>query len=127
MLGGGGHGVTHGNGAQVATLERGVFVTQLAGCDNHTGLYVLAVTGIDDNFLTPDTIILVHKVALVHNLLFQEDGIAGIEDVDLTHHLAHDNFEVLVVDLHALHTVYVLYLVDDVFLHCRRAHDIEDI
>ena len=33
----------------------------------------------------------------------------------------------LVVDLNALHTVNVLNLVDNVFLHSRRTHDVEDV
>ena len=33
----------------------------------------------------------------------------------------------LVVDLHTLHTVYVLYFVDDVLLNGSRTHDVEDV
>ena len=60
-------------------------------------------------------------------MLFKEAGITGIEDINLTHHLAHDNFKVLVVNLNTLHTVNVLYLVDDILLNGCRAHDVKDI
>ena len=33
----------------------------------------------------------------------------------------------LVVDLHALHTVHLLHLIDDVLLHLRQTQDIENI
>jgi hypothetical protein len=41
-------------------------------------------------------------------------GIAGIDDLHPAQHLAHDHFDVLVVDLHALQTVHVLHFVNDV-------------
>ena len=59
--------------------------------------------------------------------MFEEAGVAGVEDVDFAHHLTHDDFEVFVVDLHTLHAVNVLHLVDDVFLNGGRAHDVEDV
>ena len=87
----------------------------------------LAIARIYHIFLAPDTVVFVDKVALVYNLLGQEVGIACIEDSNLAHHLTHDYFEVLVVDLHTLHTVYILYFVHDVFLYGCRAHDIRDV
>ena len=103
------------------------FVTQLACCDNLTGLYIFAVTGIDNHFLTPDAIVLFHELTLVDNLLLKEASVTRIEDVDLAHHLTHDYFKVLVVDLHTLHTVYILNLVDDIFLNGSGTHDVEDV
>ena len=41
-------------------------------------------------------------------------GIAGFSDFNFTQHLTNDDLDVLVVDLHALQTVNVLDLVDDV-------------
>ncbi len=38
----------------------------------------------------------------------------GLDDDHATQHLAHDHFDVLVVDLHALQTVNILHFVDDV-------------
>ena len=103
------------------------FSSQTACCDNLAFLKVFAVTCIDNHFLIPDAVVLFHEVALVDNLLFEEVGVACVEDFDLAHHLAYDNLEVLVVDFHTLHTVNVLYFVHDIFLNSCRAHDIEDI
>ena len=94
---------------------------------NLTRLHAVAVAGVDYYFLAPDAVVLFHELALVDNLLLEEACVARVEDVDLTHHLAYDDFEVLVVDLHTLHAVYILYLIDDVLLYGCRAHDVEDV
>ena len=44
----------------------------------------------------------------------QEVGVAGVDDVDLLQHLAHDHFDVLVVDADALQAVDLLDLVDEI-------------
>ena len=45
----------------------------------------------------------------------------------LAHHLADDDLEVLVVDLHALQTIHGLDLVDDVLLRLHRTEDVQDV
>ena len=65
-------------------------------------MHCLAITGIDNNLLAPDAIVLLCEIQLVHNLSLQEAGIAGFYNLNLAHHLAYDNLEVLVVDLHTL-------------------------
>ena len=127
LLGGSGHGVAHGYELEVFTLERRVLVAEFAGSDDLTGLHVLAVAGVEHHFLAPDAVVLFHEGEFIDHLLLKEAGVTGINYIDLAHHLAHDHFEVLVVDLHTLHAVHVLNLVDDVFLNGRRTHDIEDI
>ena len=52
----------------------------------------------------------------VDELAGQEDGVALREDAHLLHHLAHDDLDVLVVDLDALRAVDLLDLVDQVAL-----------
>ena len=37
--------------------------------------------------------------------------------LDLLHHLAHDNLDVLIVDINTLHPVYALYFLNQVILH----------
>ena len=49
--------------------------------------------------------------------LLKEAGVARIKDVDLAHHLAHNHLEVLVVNLHTLHTVDILHLIHDIILN----------
>lgn len=99
----------------------------LAHSDNLTCEVSLAVTGIGDDFLAPDIVILLHEFTFVDNLLLKEAGISRIKDIDLAHHLTHNHLEVLVVDLNTLHAVYVLNLVHDIFLNGSRAFDIEDV
>ena len=66
--------------------------------------------------------------AFVDNLLFEEARVALIEDFDLAHHLAHNHFEMLVVDLHALQWINVLHFVDDIFLNgAVWAFDFQDV
>ena len=59
----------------------------------------------------------VHELPLVDDLILEETGVSRVLDLHLVHHLADDDLEVLVVDLHALHTVHLLHLVDDVLLN----------
>ena len=90
-------------------------------------MHCLAVASIDNHLLAPDAVVLLSKLELVHNLCLKEACITGFYNLNLTHHLAYDNFEVLVVDLYTLQTVYVLNLVNDVLLNCGGTLDGKDI
>src|SRR3712207_4491571 len=57
----------------------------------------------------------------VGDLLGQEVRVAGIVHYDLAEHLAHDNLDVLVVDIHALRPVDLLHFVHEVALRRGRA------
>ena len=111
LLGGGGHGVAYGDYLEVAAFECRVLVAEFACGNNLTRLHAVAVACVDYYFLAPDAVVLFHELALVDNLLFEEACVARVEDVDFAHHLAYDDFEVLVVDLHTPHAVYILHLV----------------
>ena len=87
----------------------------------------LTVTGILNNLLAPDTIVLLDEVALVNYLVVQESCITGIDDLHLAHHLTNNNLEVLVVDFYTLHTIDVLCLIDDIILYSRRSLDRKDV
>ena len=54
------------------------------------------------------------KVQLVKLLVLEQAGITRIDDFDLLQHLAHDHFDVLVVDQHALQTIDFLDFIDEV-------------
>ena len=56
-----------------------------------------------------------------------EIGVARIGDLDLLQHLANDHLDVLVVDHHALQTIDVLDLVDQVVGKLLDALDREDV
>ena len=56
-----------------------------------------------------------------------EAGVAGIVDLHAAQHLAHDHFDVLVVDLHALQAVHVLHFVDDVARQRLDAQQAQDV
>ena len=54
-------------------------------------------------------------------------GGTGIIHPHLAHHLTDDDLNVLVVDLHALQTVHLLHLADQVVLHSNAALDGQDV
>jgi hypothetical protein len=56
----------------------------------------------------------VEQPAAIHLFAAQQRRIAGVQHLDLAQHLPHDDFDVLVVDLHALQPVHVLDLADQV-------------
>ena len=60
-------------------------------------------------------------------LALEEGGVAGVGDAHLLQHLPHDHADVLVVDLHALQTVDLLDLVEEVLLHRPRPLDPQDV
>ena len=127
LRGSGGLGIAHLHQLEVAALELRVLFAELAHGDDHALAHGFAVAGVDDHLLAPDAVVLLGKVELVDNLLLEEAGVAGLVYLHLAHHLADDDLEVLVVDLHTLETVYILNLVDDVLLHSRGTLDGEDV
>ncbi len=56
----------------------------------------------------------IEQPAAIHLFATQQGRIAGIQHLDFTQHLPHDDFDVLVVDLHALQAIHVLYFADQV-------------
>ena len=112
---------------QVTTLEARILITQLAHRDNLPRLYGRRVAGIRYDHLVIKLVVHVHKLPFIDDLILEEAGITRIFDLDFRHHLAYDHLEMLVVDLHALHTVHLLHLIDDVLLHLRQTQDIENI
>ena len=119
--------IAHLNQTEVAALQHTVLVTQFTCSNNLTRNERFRVAGIGNNFLAPDAVVLFHKLELVDNLLFQEASVARFVDFHLAHHLANDDFEVFVVNLHTLQTVNVLHFVDDILLYCRRAFDGQNV
>ena len=111
----------------VFAFEYRVLVTQFAHGDDHPGAHRRRLARIGHDDLVVQFVVDLHELPLVDDLLGQETGIARIVDLYLVHHLAHDHLEVLVVDLHTLHAVYLLYLVDDVLLDLSRALDGQNI
>src|SRR5690606_22204065 len=59
-------------------------------------------------------VVLVEQFRTLDLLAGDEAGVAGIDDVHAAQHLADDDLDVLVVDLHALQAVDVLHFVDDI-------------
>ena len=100
---------------------------QTAGGDDLSLAERLTVTGTLYHLLTPDAVVLLHEVTLVNHLIIQEARVTCVDNLDLAHHLANDDLEVLVVDLHTLHTINVLCLVDDIILYSRRTLDSQNI
>ena len=67
------------------------------------------------------------KLALIHHGAGKQRGAAGLIDLDLAHHLADDNLNVLVVDVNALETVNLLDFLDDVVVDGVGALDGQDV
>ena len=127
LRGCGGHHVAHLDESEVAAAQRRVLVAQLTRTDDLVFAHRFGVARVDDVFLAPDTVVLVGEVEFVDNLLLEERGVARFDDLHLAHHLAYDDLEMLVVDLHTLQTVHILYLVDDILLYRRGALDGQDV
>jgi hypothetical protein len=64
----------------------------------------------------PAPLVLLAEAEAVHLLLEQEVGVAHFVDAHPAQHLAHDHFDVLVADGHALQTVDFLDFVHQVSL-----------
>ena len=124
---GGRTGITSLHQLHVAAAQRRVFITQLAHRYDLTLIAVLALSRINHYLLAPDTVVFVSKVELIYQVVLKECGVARIVYLNLTHHLAHDNFKVLVVDLHTLESVNGLNLIHNVLLSLDRTEDIEDV
>ena len=77
--------------------------------------------------LLHDAIVLVLEGEPVDLVAPEERRVARIGDLHLAQHLADDDLDVLVVDLHALEAVNFLHFVDQVLLQRLRPEDIEDV
>ena len=73
------------------------------------------------------TLVGLQELDLVHVLAGQIAGIARVQDLHLLQHLAHDHFDVLVVDRHALEPVDLLDLVDQVVGQRLDAENAQDV
>src|SRR5690554_3623068 len=102
---------------QVPTLQLRVLIAQATGSNDLARTQTLRITGIFYHHFTPDLIVLFHELNLVDNLTLQEAGVSLIVNLHLTHHLAHNDFEVLIVDFYPLKTVNILYFVNNVLLN----------
>ena len=63
--------------------------------------------------------VLAGEVVAVHELAREVGRVALLVDADLLEHLAHDQLDVLVVDVHALGLVDLLHLLDEVAARSR--------
>ena len=126
-LGCGGFRLAGNHHLQALTLERRILVPQITGVNDVTLHVPLAVARVKHEELAEDRIVHIHELPLVHEFLMEEVSVAGISDLNLAHHLAYDDLEVLVVDLHTLQTVDSLNLVDNVVLRFDRSEDVEDV
>ena len=73
-----------------------------------------------------DALVLVLELDLVDLFAPEERGVAGFGDAHLAEHLADDDFDVLVVNRHALQAINFLHFVDEVFLQFLRSADVEN-
>ncbi len=127
QTGGGRFGFAHDDHLLSLTLQRGILVAQVAGRNDVTDDVALGIARIQDVILAVDFVVGIHEGPLVDEFLGQEFGIARIGNLHLAHHLAHDNLEMLVVDLHTLQTINRLDLVHDVFLGLYRTENTENV
>ena len=74
-----------------------------------------------------DAFVLLHEPELVHLLIDEEFGAAYLFDLHPPHHLANDDFNVLVVDIHTLQPIDLLNLIDQVAVQRLLTEDAQDI
>src|SRR3954454_19468516 len=74
-----------------------------------------------------DAGVLAGEVVAVHELAREVGRVALLVDADLLEHLAHDQLDVLVVDVHALGLVDLLHLLDEVAGGLRPAAEFEQV
>ncbi|RML80683.1 hypothetical protein ALQ89_06468 [Pseudomonas amygdali pv. tabaci] len=73
------------------------------------------------------TLVFYQYVSQFHLVTLDETGIARLGNFNLAQHLTQNRLDVLVVDLHALQTVYILNLVNDVLgqrTHTQQTQDV---
>ncbi len=87
----------------------------------------LGVALVGDHDAVLKVVVLIGEAQTVDLVVLEEAAVAGIRDADLLEHLAHDHFDVLVVDLHTLHAVHFLDLVHEIGLYFIDALDVEDV
>ena len=114
------------------TVKDGAYSCRMSILKSADGNYlarteVLGISGVQHYHLVPKLVVLLEEFLTVHKLFRKEAGISRIHNLHLAHHLSYDDLEVLVVDLHALHSVNRLYLVDDVLLDLGRTEDTENV
>src|SRR3569833_2686903 len=73
------------------------------------------------------TLTLYEQTGLVDLFALEQAGVAGVGHFDYAQHMMNDEHDVLVVDLHALQTVDVLHLVDDVVCERLDALETQDV
>ena len=67
------------------------------------------------------------KLKHIYHCSRKEIGISLFLHAHLLQHLAHDDFDMLVIDINTLETVYALYLAEHVVLYCTESFDLQDI
>src|SRR6266540_3742151 len=110
-------GVLEGGGA-----EEGLGFERSLGDAEQDGL---GLGGLAAHFL--DAVVFVLEIDLVDLFAPEVLGVARLGDADLAEHLADDDFDVLVVDGHALEAVDLLHFTHEVLLEFLRAADVEDL
>src|SRR5687768_3838370 len=96
------------------------FERRLRDTEEHRGCFGRLATLLDDAF------VLAFEDDLIDLFAPEEDSVARFGDTHLTEHLAHDDFDVLVVNGHTLQAVNFLHFVDQVFLQFLRPADIKN-
>src|SRR6478672_6793189 len=74
-----------------------------------------------------DFLVLSVEVEFIDLIAPEQRGIAGIGDLHFAQHLAHYDFDVLIVNLHALEPIYLLHFVYQVLLQLLRAAHFQNL
>ena len=72
------------------------------------GFNDLRISGFDNHFLIEHGIVIFSELKFINILIGKEACISRINDFNFLHHLANNSFNVLIIDLHTLQTVYFL-------------------
>ena len=74
-----------------------------------------------------DRLVHLSKFQTIHMLSLKELRVTGVDDLHLLEHLANDDPNVFVVDLHSLEPVDLLNLIQKIFLDRTGSFDFQDV
>ncbi len=126
MLAEAGLGLTHSAFFEPSASDAEVFLLEVFAGDD-VALAEVGVAGVLDLDAAHEFLVLAAELELVDDRAGQEAGVADGVDADLAEHLGDDDLQVLVVDFHALGSVDVLDLAEEVPLDGLFTRDTEDV
>ncbi len=125
-LGNGWLRIAHNCLTLVLTLHGRVHLAEATTVDDFPDLQI-RLTGVDHDEVIVQVVVHLFEDEAVDIVVFQQRRVTSVNTEHLLHHLTDDTFDVLVIDGHTLKAVYLLDLIDQVFLYSTGAEDSQDV